>query len=93
MRLGYQSVTREGSFPSYRATLQRLLDAAVSPGTELEVHGIKRQGGTGDQYRYLAFLETVETLENVHKAQERGLRWLSHRQSIRSRLAGGPRDR
>ena len=72
MRLWYQSVTREGSFPSYRSTLQRLLDAAVSPGTEIEVHGIERQGGTGDQYRYLAFLETVEILENVHKAQEQG---------------------
>lgn len=72
MRLWYQSVTREGSFPNYRATLERLLEAAVSSGTEIEVHGIERQGGTGDQYRYLAFLETVEILENVHKAQERG---------------------
>ena len=72
MRLWYQSVTREGAFPNYRAALQRLLDAARDEGTEIEVHGISRQGGTGDQYRYLAFLETVEILENVHKAQERG---------------------
>lgn len=72
MRLWYQSVTREGSFPNYRAALLRLLDAAREDDTEIEVHGISRQGGTGDQYRYLAFLETVEILENVHKAQEQG---------------------
>ncbi len=72
MRLWYQSVTREGSFPTYRATLGRLLAAAAGPGVEIDVHGIRRQGGTGDQYRYLAFLETVEILENVHTAQEQG---------------------
>ncbi|MEL0091052.1 MAG: aspartate/glutamate racemase family protein [Rhodospirillales bacterium] len=72
MRLWYQSVTREGSFPKYRATLQRLIDAASGPEVSVDVHGIRRQGGTGDQYRYLAFLETVEILENVHRAQEQG---------------------
>lgn len=72
MRFWYQSVTREGSFPTYRATLGRLLTAAAGPGVEIDVHGIRRQGGTGDQYRYLAFLETVEILENVHRAQEAG---------------------
>ncbi|MFT5172998.1 MAG: allantoin racemase [Gammaproteobacteria bacterium] len=72
MRLWYQSVTREGSFPAYRATLGRLLDAAAGPGVSIDVHGIRRQGGTGDQYRYLAFLETVEILENVHHAQQQG---------------------
>ncbi len=72
MRLWYQSVTREGSFPTYRATLGRLLGAAAGPDVVIDVHGIRRQGGTGDQYRYLAFLETVEILENVHRAQEEG---------------------
>jgi allantoin racemase len=72
MRFWYQSVTREGSFPTYRATLGRLLEAAAGPDVEIDVHGIQRQGGTGDQYRYLAFLETVEILENVHRAQEEG---------------------
>ena len=72
MRLWYQSVTREGSFPAYRATLTRLLEAAAAPGVTIDVHGIRRQGGTGDQYRYLAFLETVEILENVHLAQQQG---------------------
>jgi len=72
MRFWYQSVTREGSFPNYRATLKRLLKAAAGPDVDIDVHGIARQGGTGDQYRYLAFLETVEILENVHKAQEQG---------------------
>ena len=72
MRLWYQSVTREGSFPTYRATLDRLLQAAAGPDVTIDVHGIRRQGGTGDQYRYLAFLETVEILENVHRAQAEG---------------------
>lgn len=72
MRLWYQSVTREGSFPAYRQTLDRLLNAAKGDDVEIDVHGIRRQGGTGDQYRYLAFLETVEILENVHRAQEEG---------------------
>jgi allantoin racemase len=72
MRFWYQSVTREGAFPTYRATLGRLLDAASGPDVQIDVHGIRRQGGTGDQYRYLAFLETVEILENVHLAQEQG---------------------
>ncbi len=72
MRFWYQSVTREGSFPTYRATLDRLLEAAAGPEVQIDVHGIRRQGGTGDQYRYLAFLETVEILENVHRAQEEG---------------------
>ena len=69
MRLWYQSVTREAAFPSYRTTLQGLLDLANSPGTEIKVQGIERQGDIGDQYRYLVVLETVEILENVHKAQ------------------------
>ncbi|MEQ9121514.1 MAG: aspartate/glutamate racemase family protein [Alphaproteobacteria bacterium] len=72
MRFWYQSVTREGSFPTYRATLGRLLDAAAGPDVELDVPGIRRQGGTGDPYRSRAFLETVEILENVHRAQEEG---------------------
>lgn len=72
MKFWYQSVTREGSFPTYRATLGRLLEAASGDGVQIDVHGIRRQGGTGDQYRYLAFLETVEILENVHRAQEEG---------------------
>lgn len=70
IRLWYQSVTREGRFPAYTAMLRRILDRVKDPETEIEIHGITRQGGTGDQYRYLAFLQSVEILENVQRAIE-----------------------
>ena len=44
----------------------------MKAGTEIEVHGIKKVGGAGDQFRYLEFLETAEVLENVHIAMQRG---------------------
>ncbi len=68
MKLWYQSVTRNGRFPAYNAVLSKVIDRAKDPDTEVEIHGIERQGGTGDQYRYLAFLQSVEILENVHRA-------------------------
>lgn len=72
MKLWYQSVTRSGRFPAYNAVLRRIIDKAKDPETTVEIHGIERQGGTGDQYRYLAFLQSVEILENVHRAIEEG---------------------
>ena len=58
MKLWYQSVTRNGWFPAYNAVLRKVIDRAKDPDTEVEIHGIERQGGTGDQYRYLAFLQS-----------------------------------
>lgn len=72
IKLWYQSVTREGRFPAYTRLLRRVIDRAKDPETEVEVHGITRAGGIGDQYRYLAFLQSVEILENVHRAIEEG---------------------
>ena len=72
MKLWYQSVTRNGRFPAYNAVLRKVINRAKDPSTEVEIHGIERQGGTGDQYRYLAFLQSVEILENVHRAIEEG---------------------
>ncbi len=73
MKLWYQSMTREGgSWGAYPATLGAVLDKVKAPGTEIEVHGITKVGGAGDQYRYLEFLETAEVLDNVHIAMERG---------------------
>ncbi len=72
MKIWYQSVTRNGRFPAYNDVLRRVIDRAKDPDTEVEIQGIERQGGTGDQYRYLAFLQTVEVLENVHRAIEEG---------------------
>ncbi|MBW8268012.1 aspartate/glutamate racemase family protein [Caldovatus aquaticus] len=72
MRLWYQSLTRADAWPAYNAALRRMLAAAADPGTEVEVHGITRRGGIGDQYRSLEFVETVEVLENVARADAAG---------------------
>lgn len=73
MKLWYQSMTREGgAWGAYPKALQAVLDKVKAPGTEIEVHGLTKIGGAGDQYRYLEFLETAEVLENVHIAMERG---------------------
>lgn len=73
MKLWYQSMTREGDhWGAYPKALRRVLDKVKAPGTEIEVHGITKVGGAGDQYRYLEFIETAEVLENVHTAVARG---------------------
>lgn len=72
VRLWYQSLTRPGAWPAYNAALRRLLDAAAEPGTTVDVHGIEGRGGIGDQYRYLEFIETIEVLENVRRAEREG---------------------
>ena len=48
MKLWYQSVTRNGWFPAYNAVLRKVIDRAKDPDTEVEIHGIERQGGTRD---------------------------------------------
>jgi allantoin racemase len=72
MRLWYQSLTRPDAWPAYNAALRRLLDQAADPGTTIDVHGIEQRGGIGDQYRYLEFIETIEVLENVRRAEREG---------------------
>ncbi len=72
MKLWYQSMTRPDAWPAYNEALRSVLDAAREPGTEIEVHGIEKRGGVGDQYRYLEFIETQEVLENVERASREG---------------------
>ncbi|MDN3567987.1 aspartate/glutamate racemase family protein [Paeniroseomonas aquatica] len=72
MRIWYQSMTRAEAWPAYAAALQRTLAAAADPGTRIEIHGITRRGGIGDQYRSLEFIETIEVLENVARAEAEG---------------------
>jgi allantoin racemase len=68
MRLWYQSLTRADAWPGYNRALRALLDQVRDPQTEIEVHGIAKRGGIGDQYRYLEFIEAQEVLENVERA-------------------------
>lgn len=72
MKLWYQSLTRPDAWPLYQAALRRVLDSAADPGTTVEVHGIENRGGIGDQYRRLEFIETVEVLDNVQRAEAEG---------------------
>ena len=72
MKLWYQSMSRQTEWGGYPAVLRGILDKVKDPGTEIHAHGITKIGGTGDQYRYLEYLETGEVLENVHKAQREG---------------------
>jgi allantoin racemase len=72
MKLWYQSLTRQTAWPAYHEALRRVLDAAKDPGTEIEIHGIEKRGGIGDQYRYLEFIEANEVLENVDRATKAG---------------------
>ncbi|MBI4083813.1 MAG: hypothetical protein HY423_14510 [Candidatus Lambdaproteobacteria bacterium] len=72
MKLWYQSMSKQQAWGRYAAVLRKHLDAIREPDTEIEVHGITKIGGTGDQFRYLDYLETGEVLENVHRAVQEG---------------------
>ncbi|MFH1603143.1 MAG: aspartate/glutamate racemase family protein [Pseudomonadota bacterium] len=72
MKLWYQSMTLQSAWSAYNATLGRILDRVKDADTHIEVHGITKRGGVGDQYRYLAFIETGEVLENVERATREG---------------------
>lgn len=72
MKLWYQSLTLASSWPGYNLALRALLDRVKEPGTMIEVHGIAKRGGIGDQYRYLEFIEAQEVLENVQRATVEG---------------------
>jgi len=72
MKIWYQSMTTIASWPTYNATLRKVLSSIAESTTQIEVHGIEKIGGVGTQYRYLEFLETQEVLENVEKATQQG---------------------
>lgn len=72
MKLWYQSLTRESAWPDYNRALQKMLDAAKSPDTQIHIQGIRQRGGIGDQFRYLEFIETIEILENARQAEKEG---------------------
>ncbi|MBN9598916.1 MAG: hypothetical protein J0G28_04480 [Afipia sp.] len=72
MKIWYQSMTRLDTWGEYARVLPTILDKVKDPDTEIELHGITKVGGIGDQFRYLEFMETAEVLENVQIAMERG---------------------
>ena len=72
MKLWYQSLTLADAWPGYNAALRALLEGCRDPQTMIEVHGIRKRGGIGDQYRYLESIEAQEVLENVECASREG---------------------
>jgi len=72
MRFWYQSMTRPAAWPAYNAALREVLSAAADRDTQIDIHGIEKRGGIGDQFRALEFIETHEVLENVERATQEG---------------------
>ena len=72
MKLWYQSMSRQTEWGGYPRALRGILDKVRDPDTEIHVAGITEIGGTGDQFRYLEYLETGEVLKNVHHAVREG---------------------
>src|ERR1700722_4154468 len=72
MKLWYQSMSRQTEWGGYPGVLRGILDKVRDPDTEIHVAGITEVGGTGDQFRYLEYLETGEVLKNVHRAVREG---------------------
>ncbi len=72
MRLWYQSMSRQTEWGGYPRVLRETLDRVRDPDTEIHVAGITDIGGTGDQFRYLEYLETGEVLKNVQRAVREG---------------------
>ncbi len=72
VKLWYQSMTNLSQWSSYDRVLRGILNRVKEPGTEIEVHGMTKVGGIGDQFRYLEFCETIELFENLHQAIDRG---------------------
>jgi allantoin racemase len=72
MKLWYQSMSRQTEWGGYPRVLREILDRVRDPDTEIHVAGITEIGGTGDQFRYLEYLETGEVLKNVHRAVREG---------------------
>ena len=71
MRLFYQSfgVSRGSRDGAYGQVLERILEGAASPGTEISVNGLSPHRAIAEQYRYLEFLDTAEVLENGLRAE------------------------
>jgi allantoin racemase len=72
MKLWYQSMTREDSWPQYQQALNAVVRRAKEPNTEIEVHGLTEFGGTAHQFRYAEYLELGEVFRNCERAMREG---------------------
>jgi allantoin racemase len=74
MRLYYQTLgmSRKSNSGSYGQALQKIISSAASAGTTVDIRGLSPHRAVADQYRYLAFLDTQEVLENGLQAEKDG---------------------
>jgi allantoin racemase len=74
MRLLYQSfgVSRESRDGAYGRVLKKIVEAASSPGVEVEIRGLSPHRAIADQYRYLEFQDAIEVLERGLEAERDG---------------------
>lgn len=78
MRIWHQSFTVLGDVGPYRAALQRHLDAACSPGTTVDLHGMKpgtypsAYPGTHIGYAYLSGLHREQFVQAALTAADEG---------------------
>src|ERR1700685_464324 len=74
MKLFYQSLgaSRRSTDGPYAQKLAAILQGAAASGTSVEVHGLSPGAAIADQYRYLGFRDTGETLDNGLKAEREG---------------------
>lgn len=74
MRLYYQTLgmSRRSKAGSYGRALERIISAACTPGTTVDIRGLSPHRAVADQYRYLEFLDTQEVLENGLQAENGG---------------------
>ena len=74
MRLYYQTlgISRKSKSGGYGQALEKIISAAASVGTTVDIRGLSPHRAVADQYRYLEFLDTQEVLENGLQAEKDG---------------------
>lgn len=71
MRIWFQLLSSEEKMSSFLASVQRLVDRAVSPGTVVEVRGTTK-GVIGDQYRLFFNYDLREVVDNGLRIRREG---------------------
>lgn len=72
MKLWYQSLARETESTPYGERLRKVIKNAADPDTEVHLQGVRKSAGIGVHYRFLAYHDTGEVIENAMKAQKLG---------------------
>jgi len=71
IKIWWQSSTQIENYKAYKQAIEDHSKAVLSPGTEIEVHGVGQCCGDVS-YHYNAFLNSSEILKNYVRAQKEG---------------------